>query len=210
VSQNPDIIPYGLPDHLPEGERLIWQGKPDWKHLAIGAFHIRKVVIYFVAIIVGQGVYKLLHGATSLEAVKSIPIIAALGLIACSMLLAWAFASAKTSHYTLTNKRCLMKVGLALPVIINIPFRQVDGVAFATTSGTCGNICFKTAGETRLAYLMLWPHCKPWHMAKPQPAFRDIPDVELVAQKLAFALGGQMPIAETSNPVPNYNMIPAE
>jgi Bacterial PH domain len=210
VSQKPDIIPHGLPDHLPDGERLIWQGKPNWKHLAVNAFQVRKVAIYFGAIILGQGVYKLLHGATPLEAAQSIPIIAALGLIACSMLLALAYASAKTSHYTLTNKRCLMKVGLALPVIINVPFRQVDGVAFATTSGTSGNICFKTAGETRLAYLMLWPHCKPWYMAKPQPAFRDIPDVEVVAQKLAFTLGGQMPIAETSNPAPNYNMIPAE
>jgi Bacterial PH domain len=210
VSQKPDVIPDGLPDHLPEGERLIWQGKPDWKILAVNAFQVRKVAIYFGAIIAGQGVYKLLNGATLFEAAQSVPIIAALGLVACSMLLALAYASAKTSHYTLTNKRCLMKVGLALPVIINVPFRQVDGVAFATTSGSSGNICFKTAGETRLAYLMLWPHCKPWHMAKPQPAFRDIPDVEVVAQKLAFALGGQMPIAETSNPVGNFNMVPAE
>jgi Bacterial PH domain len=103
-----------------------------------------------------------------------------------------------------------MKIGLALPVIINIPFRQVDGVAFAATSKTYGNICFKTGGGTRLAYLMLWPHCKPWHMAKPQPAFRDIPEVEAVAQRLAFVLGGQMPVIETSQPVPQYNMVPAE
>jgi Bacterial PH domain len=210
VSQKPDIIPHGLPDHLPEGERLIWQGRPEWKHLAINAFHVRKVALYFGAIILGQAAYKLQHGATPFEAVQSIPIIFGLGLTACLMLLALSYASAKTSLYTLTNKRCMMKVGLALPVIINVPFRQVDGVAFATTSGSSGNICFKTSGETRLAYLMLWPHCKPWHMAKPQPAFRDIPDVEVVAQKLAFTLGGQMPIAESSNPVPNHNMIAAE
>jgi hypothetical protein len=210
VTQQPDIIPDGLPDHLPEGERLVWQGRPDWKRLAIHAFHVRKVAIYFAAIIVGQGVYKLLHGATPFEALQSVPIIAGLGLAACSMLLALAYASAKTSHYTLTNKRSLMKVGLALPVIINVPFRQVDGAAFANTGKGFGNICFKTGGETRLAYLMLWPHCKPWHMAKPQPAFRDIPDVDAVASRLAFALGGQMPISEATQPVPAFNMVPAE
>jgi Bacterial PH domain len=210
VTQQPDIIPEGLPDHLPEGERLVWQGRPDWFRLAINAFQVRKVAIYFGIIILGQGAYKLFHGATPFEAVQSVPIIASLGAAACSMLLVLAYASAKTSHYTLTNKRAMMKVGLALPVIINIPFRQVDGVAFAATGKTHGNICFKTSGETRLAYLMLWPHCKPWHMAKPQPSFRAIPDVEAVAQRLAFVLGGQMPVAETTHPVREFNMVPAE
>ena len=40
----------GLPDHLPKGERLLWQGAPDWRLLAIQAFHVRKVAIYFALI----------------------------------------------------------------------------------------------------------------------------------------------------------------
>ena len=36
-----------LPAPLPQGERVIWQGKPSVKGLALRAFHVRKVPIYF-------------------------------------------------------------------------------------------------------------------------------------------------------------------
>lgn len=193
MTQQPDIIPDGLPDHLPEGERLVWQGRPDWKRLAINAFHVRKVAGYFLLIILVQAAFRLANGASLHEALKAVPVLLGLALAACCILLAIAYASAKTSRYTLTSKRALMKVGIALPVIINLPFRQVDGVSFAATGQGCGTIVFKTGGETRLAYLLLWPHARPWAYTKPQPAFRDIADVEAVASRLAFLLGGQMP-----------------
>jgi Bacterial PH domain len=207
LNQNPDIIPEGLPDHLPEGESLIWQGKPDWKSLAINAFHIRKVAAYFAVIIVAQGAFKYANGGSALE---SVPGLMGLALAACAILAVMAYASAKTTRYTLTSKRALMKVGIALPVIINLPFRQIDGASFAHTAKGFGTIVFKTGGETRLAYLLLWPHAKPWHFTKPQPAFRDIADVETVASRLAFALGGQMPVSETRLSAPQGHMVPAE
>ncbi len=210
MSAQPDIIPEGLPDHLPEGERLLWQGRPDWKRLAINAFHIRKVAIYFAALIVAQGVWKLSNGATLAEAVHAVPAMLGLGLCACAILLGFAYASARTTHYTLTSKRVLMKVGIALPVIINLPLRQIDGASFAPTGKGCGTVCFKTGGATRLAYLLLWPHAKPWNLTRPQPSFRDIPDVEGVASRLAFILGGQMPVAEIQNTMPQGHLIPAE
>jgi hypothetical protein len=210
VSAQPDIIPEGLPDHLPEGERLLWLGRPDWKRLAINAFHIRKVAIYFAGLIVAQGVWKSANGASMPEALQAVPVMAGLGLVACGILLGLAYASARTTHYILTNKRALMKVGIALPVHINLPLRQIDGASFADTGKACGTICLKTAGKTRLAYLLLWPHAKPWEFSKPQPAFRDIPDVENVASRLAFLLGGQMPVAETTYAVPQGHMVPAE
>jgi Bacterial PH domain len=205
-----DIVPDGLPDHLPQGEQLIWQGKPDWQRLAINAFHVRKVAAYFAILIVGQGVLRNVNGATLAEAFNAVPVLSGLGIAACAILVALAYISAKTTRYTLTNKRVLMKVGIALPAIINVPFRKIDGVSFANTGQGCGTIVFKTAGETRLAYLLLWPHAKPWHITKPQPAFRDIPEVEAVASRLAFALGGKMPVTAYPSAVLDGNMVPAE
>ena len=43
----------GLPEPLPAGERMIWQGKPDWRALALRAFHVRKVAIYFGVLLPG-------------------------------------------------------------------------------------------------------------------------------------------------------------
>ncbi len=37
----------GLPEMPPEGERILWQGSPDWRALAWRVFHIREVTFYF-------------------------------------------------------------------------------------------------------------------------------------------------------------------
>ena len=44
----------GLPSDLPPGERVVWQGAPDWKRLAIHAFHVRKVALYFALMLAVQ------------------------------------------------------------------------------------------------------------------------------------------------------------
>ena len=38
----------GLPGIPPKGERILWQGSPDWRVLARTAFHTRLVTGYFV------------------------------------------------------------------------------------------------------------------------------------------------------------------
>lgn len=188
-----DIVPAGLPDHLPEGETLVWQGRPDWLRLARDAFHVNKVAIYFAVIIAAQAGLRLASGSGWHEALAAVPVLLGLAVAACGIILALAYASARTTHYTMTTKRVIMKVGIALPVIVNIPYSQVDGVSFALTGGNRGNIVFKLGGNVRLAYLMLWPHARPWAFSKPQPCFRDIPDVEAVATRLAHVIGGHMP-----------------
>ena len=42
-------------------------------------------------------------------------------------------------------------------------------------------------GDTRLSYLVCWPHVRPWYVSKTQPALRCIPDAAKVAQLLAEA-----------------------
>ena len=204
---NPDIIPDGLPDHLPQGESLVWQGRPDWQSLAINAFHIRKVAFYFAGLIAAQGVFKFANGGSAFE---SVPGLLGLAVAACAILAVLAYASARTTRYTLTSKRALLKVGIALPVIINLPFSKIDAVSFAQTGKGFGSIVFRTGGETRLAYLLLWPHAKPWHFSKPEPAFRAIANVEGVASLLARALGSHIPVGESQSEKPSGNMVPAE
>jgi hypothetical protein len=210
VTPENDIIPEGLPDHLPQGEKLVWQGRPDWWQLAVHAFHVRKVVVYFAVIIAGDVALNAGRGTSVSAILSTASVLAGLAVAACGILMLLAYVSARSTHYTLTNKRALMKVGIALPAIINIPYRQVDAVSFAITHADRGNIVFRTSGETRLAYLLLWPHARPWHLSKPQPAFRDIPNVEAVASRLAAVIGGQMPEAAAVHAGLPGQMVPAE
>jgi hypothetical protein len=208
VTVQEDQIPHGLPDHLPEDETLLWQGRPDWQRLAVNAFHVRKVAIYFAAIAVSQITWRLVNGETVQDAMRNLPYLILLALIACGILLGLAYASAKTTLYTLTSKRLLLKIGIALPAYINLPLKHIDAASVADTGKGCGTICFRTAGDTRLAYLLLWPHVRAWHITKPQPALRDIPNVEAVAGKLARVLGGQ---SVTSSAASHHaDMVPAE
>ena len=46
----------GLPEALPAGERILWQGSPDWKLLAAEAFHVRRLSLYFALMIALQAV----------------------------------------------------------------------------------------------------------------------------------------------------------
>ena len=38
---------HGLPERLPAGEHLLWQGTPDWRVIARRVFHVNKVAAYF-------------------------------------------------------------------------------------------------------------------------------------------------------------------
>ena len=44
----------GLPGRLPPGERILWQGSPEWRALARTAFHTRLVAGYFAALVGGR------------------------------------------------------------------------------------------------------------------------------------------------------------
>jgi len=54
----------GLPAPLPQGETVLWQGSPDWRQLALHAFHVRKIAIYFGLMLAVQGAFLLGEGAT--------------------------------------------------------------------------------------------------------------------------------------------------
>ncbi|MGB5863963.1 MAG: PH domain-containing protein, partial [Sulfitobacter sp.] len=56
-----------------------------------------------------------------------------------------------------------------------------------STKNGHGTISFELIGDTRFSYLMTWPHARPWHIARTQPAFRAIPDAARVAAIFADA-----------------------
>jgi hypothetical protein len=78
-----------------------------------------------------------------------------------------------------------MRIGAALTLTLNIPYKQVANASLDLRKFGTGTIAFETQGDTRLGYLMCWPHVRPWHMKKTEPALRCIPDAEHVAGLVA-------------------------
>jgi len=186
----PEPIP-GLPEELPEGEHILWRGAPDWKAFALHVFHVRAVAIYFAALILWRLVAGFSDGTPAGEvivyAASLAPVgVAALGLLA---LLAWLFA--RSTIYTITNERVVIRAGVALPKATNIPFAVIGSAALHTRKNGTGDIPLALTGSGRAAYFYLWPHARPWRFNHAQPMLRGVPDAARVAEILAAALAAK-------------------
>lgn len=182
----------GLPEALPPGERLLWQGAPDWRVLARDALHVRLIGGYFAVLVLWRTGVVLTDPAPvpqlALALLWPLPLAAvALGLLA---LLAWLIA--RTSLYTITDRRVVMRVGIVLSITFNLPFRQIDAARLHTHADGSGNLSLLLAGDgpdsARIAYLHLWPHARPWHLRRTEPMLRALPDARAVAGLLTTAL----------------------
>jgi hypothetical protein len=182
------VGPRGLPGALPDGERLLWQGTPEWRGLAVRAFHIRKVAVYFAALLLWRGWTAFSEGQpladAALHAARMLPVaIAGLGILA---LLAWGYA--RTSIYTLTSRRLVVRTGIALPMTLNVPFRVIADAAVGRADDGTGDIVLGLTEGENVSRIMLWPHVRPWHWRRQQPMLRALVEPEKVATILAKGL----------------------
>ena len=180
-----------LPAPLPVGERVIWQGKPSFKGLALRSFHIREVAIYFGLLLVWRLWSNWSQGMPAGDAAISalwliVPAISAIAVLAS---LAWLFRRA--ACYTITSKRVLFQFGVALPMTMNIPLSRIANAALKTHRDGSGDIPLRVSDSKRVSYLLLWPHIRPWRLRMPEPMLSSVPDAANVAAKLAEALAGQ-------------------
>ena len=175
----------GLPERPPIGEDVLWQGRPDSFALARDAFKVTWVAGYFVALAVWRAAMVSDGSPGSVFAVM-LPYLA-IGLVACGLLYAMAVVQARSTVYTLTTSRVAMRIGAALTVTLNVPFKQINAAHLAVSRNGTGTIALETLGDTRISYLVCWPHVRPWQFAKTQPALRSIPDAARIAKRLAEA-----------------------
>jgi Bacterial PH domain len=168
----------GLPGHLPEGEHILWQGGPDWKLFFASALHVRLSALYFVLL----GAIALVQG--KMNSVMGIAISAVLLML---LFAGFAWAVARTTIYTLTNRRIVLRIGIALNSCINLPLSQIDAADLKQLRGTAGSIVLHLKGLPKLGYWLLWPHARSLRLLRPQPMLRAIPDAAGVAQTLLAA-----------------------
>ncbi len=177
----------GLPGLLPKGETIIWQGSPNWRVLARTAFHTGTVAAYFGVLTVfslGVALWQGVRSPTDLAGV-GITIAGAVIGVALLHLLAWAIA--RSTIYTLTDRRVVLRFGVALPKCINLPLGIIGNVDLRRRTAGTGDLAIAITSEQRLGYAALWPHARAWHYSKPQPMLRAVPDVDAVATLLARA-----------------------
>lgn len=182
----------GVEMPLPAGERVLWQGAPDRAALARHAFHVRKIAGYFIGLVALSVAFAartatpwagmLAGGATLLVS----------GAAACAFGLLLATLTARTTVYAVTERRVVLRIGIALPVVLNVPLRLVESVDVRRRPDGGGDLALRLAGGARVAYLVLWPHARAWRLRHPEPLLRAVADVDAVGRTLRAALLAQM------------------
>ena len=185
----------GLPEDLPEGETLLWQGAPDWKTLAGKAFHVRGLAIYFAVLLTWYATSQLNSGADGASVLTASLRLGALSAGAVILVVLYAWLSAKTTLYTVTNRRVVIRSGVALPMMLNLPFAKIEAADLRTYGDGAGDIALTLPLRERVAYLMLWPHVQPWRLARARPMLRAVPRVGQVVEILGQALSAAEPTA---------------
>lgn len=178
---------FGLPERLPSDEFIVWQGSPDVGALASSAFHIKKLVVYFALLIVACAWPALEEGAGVMAVLLSIKWITPLALIGLGSVWLLAYMTSRTTVYTLTNKRMVMRLGIVFTVSFNLPLKQVAAADVRMLQNGFGDITLSLKGSDRIAWIHLWPSVRPWKIEKPEPTLRAIPNVQEVSVKLRDA-----------------------
>lgn len=191
----------GLPGELPDGETLIWQGSPEWRLLARSAFFTRFVGLYFAALVMLAVMNGSMTGVVA-------TIIA--GVVGIGLLMLYAWAVARTTVYTLTSRRVVLRVGVALNLCINLPLAKIGGAHLRPLGPVEGDLALQLIGPHKLGYMVLWPHARPWKFGHPQPMLRALPDAVVVGERLARAVAAIAPVdrAQTQS-APLAEPIPA-
>lgn len=178
----------GLPERLPAGEHIVWQGAPDWRTLARTGMHTHAVALYFGVLLAGQLAIGAIDGEAAGTLFARAGWMAVAGAFSIAILTGYAWASARTTVYTLTNKRFVVRHGVALSKIFNIPYGQIAAADLKTDDKGFGDIPIRLVREAKIAYPHLWPHVRPFRFVNPEPMMRGIPEAKLVAGVLTRAI----------------------
>lgn len=202
-----DALP-GLPERPPQGEMILWQGRPDAWALARDAYKLRWFAAYFAVIVIWRAGGAYADGGLSLSLAIGLPYLV-LGLLGLTIIYGLAWVQARTTTYTLTTARVVLRIGAALPVTFNLPFAQIGAAALDLRRDGTGTIALETLGETRISVLVAWPHLRPGHWAKTQPALRSIPDAARIARMVAEAAEARLTQPSVTRR-PDFAPVPAE
>lgn len=179
---------HGLPEALPEGEKILWQGKPDALTLAIHVFHVRFIAAYFALMTLWRLAYLSSTDAPAdaMAGAVTTSLIAfslAMGLV---FLLAWAMARAAV--FTITDKRVVLRFGVAIRKYVNLPFSRIASASLRQHGRGKGDIAMVPSGPGQVGYLHLWPFVRPMRFGRPEPMLRAIPDAKPIAELLMRAV----------------------
>jgi hypothetical protein len=180
----------GVEEALPPGESLVWEGQPDVKTLAFRVLYLRAILVYWALIGAGFLAAGAVGGRASGNLAADLVWLMVVAAIGSALIFGFAAAIRSSTTYALTDRRVVIRMGVAFPSVLNLPLHQIDSVDVRATGRDrdgreVGDLVLTPSGDARVGWLYLWPHVKPWAWKDPLPAFRALPEAASVGAQVA-------------------------
>lgn len=177
----------GVNEPLPGGERVLWEGSPEPRALARHLLFVRPLAAYF-AVMVGWWVVANRAEAGTVTFWGTL----AMQLTLVGLVLGGAVAVARwiarSTTYAITDRRLVLRLGLVFPLTINVPLRYIQGAQARVFGDRSGQIAVQLGTKERLAWIVLFPHVRPWRFGRPEPLLRGLSDPGKVGEILRDAV----------------------
>ncbi|MEN3792989.1 photosynthetic complex putative assembly protein PuhB [Fulvimarina sp. MAC3] len=175
-------------EELPDGERILWQGKPDWWRFAVSAFRLKWISAYFLVLALWRlGSVHNDTGSWAMAFADTLPMLASFSIVG-AILMGLAGFYARTTGFLVTDRRVVMRYGVALPSQLNIPLKDIEAAGLRVYKDGTGDIPLVLPKKSRPFYFQIWPFARPMKFRAAEPMLRAIPEAEMVAQTLSRAL----------------------
>ena len=171
---------------IPEGDEIIWHGRPDIRRFSLSALGLKYVLLYLLVVAVFnlQKSFGTITPVTFLQIMFPYIVSCCLALV---LLVLVGLSQILPTLYVVTSKRVIIKSGFALIFMLNVPFDKIENIDKKVFSDGCGDISFRLISNKRVPFFAGWPSVRPWYFNNPEPTFRCIPNVNFVALELANA-----------------------
>lgn len=189
----------GLPENLPEGEKIIWQGQPRVAAMAKRVFYVPQLSLYFGLLIAGHTIFRLMEGVAGAQVMGTL--VWQSGLAGTVLLLLWWLSRsyARSVLYTLTSERLVIRSGVALPMMVNIPIEQVTAADLRLHRDGTGDILLQPSEDRQLYWVLLWPNVSPWYSRPVKPLLRGLENPRQAARAFASVAQEHYPVSERPN-----------
>jgi hypothetical protein len=176
-----------LPSEIPPGERVLWFGRPEAMSLWRRAYRADWVMIWF-AILSAWAFLSALADDGAFAAVVAASRSLGFGAACLALLGVLAWLGARNSLYVVTERRLVIKSGVALPIFINLPFKHIVAANVRVYADETGDLSVSLAKGQRISYFALWPSARPLRFANPEPTLRCVTQARAVSETLGRAL----------------------
>lgn len=178
---------YAMSKRLMPDERVLWESRPSWRAVARDVMYLGWLAMYVALLLVWHAADNRAAGLSLLATLQTGIPLAVLCLLVLGSCAGFAWAIARTTTYTVTSERCILHYGVALTGSLSIPLRKLASVSIAVHGDGTGDILLELKPGTKLGFIKLWPHVRPWRFGRPQPMLRGVVAVADVAARLSEA-----------------------